>query len=207
MTIISHRGYWIKAEEKNTSLAFTRSFQMGFGTETDVRDHNGAIVIAHDIPSPENIPLASFLELYATSGLPLALNIKADGLQQILKQFIDRYQVTNYFVFDMSIPDMLLYLKMGMPVFFRQSEFEPITELYHDCKGVWLDAFKSTWYDENVISQHLMNKKQVAIVSDELHKRDFSAQWKMLKEMDCIQNEHLILSTDFPEKAAEYFTL
>ena len=72
---------------------------------------------------------------------------------------------------------------------------------------MWLDAFKSTWYDENVISQHLMNKKQVAIVSDELHKRDFSAQWKMLKEMDCIQNEHLILCTDFPEKAAEYFTL
>ena len=38
MQVISHRGYWKAASEKNTQTAFKRSFSLGYGTETDVRD-------------------------------------------------------------------------------------------------------------------------------------------------------------------------
>ena len=50
MIIISHRGYWIQPAEKNTEEAFSRSFERGMGTETDVRDHRGELVISHDMP-------------------------------------------------------------------------------------------------------------------------------------------------------------
>lgn len=41
MKIISHRGFWHNPSEKNTEMAFCRSFELGFGTETDVRDSLG----------------------------------------------------------------------------------------------------------------------------------------------------------------------
>ncbi|SQK72416.1 Uncharacterised protein [Tatumella ptyseos] len=37
MQILSHRGLWTTAEEKNSLQAFCQSFSAGFGTETDVR--------------------------------------------------------------------------------------------------------------------------------------------------------------------------
>ncbi len=205
MIIISHRGYWIKAVEKNTGIAFKRSFEMGFGTETDIRDRNGDLVIAHDAASSESISLTTFFDYYGQHDLLLALNIKADGLQEKLLEYIEEYRLDNYFVFDMSVPDTLLYLKKGMNVFCRQSEFEPITPLYDQCKGVWLDAFNGTWYDESVIAGHLSHNKKVAVVSDELHGREHAQQWKMLKEMECVYHESLVLCTDVPEEATEYF--
>jgi glycerophosphoryl diester phosphodiesterase len=45
MKIMSHRGYWRGEDEKNTTTAFSRSFDLGFGTETDVRDALGQLVI------------------------------------------------------------------------------------------------------------------------------------------------------------------
>jgi len=41
MLVISHRGYWKELAEKNRPIAFERSFALGFGTETDIRDYKG----------------------------------------------------------------------------------------------------------------------------------------------------------------------
>ena len=59
MIVLSHRGYWKTAVEKNTPTAFKRSFELGFGTETDVRDRNGELVISHDMPNGSEITLAA----------------------------------------------------------------------------------------------------------------------------------------------------
>ena len=61
MQVISHRGYWKTAAEKNTATAFARSFEMGFGTETDVRDLNGLLVISHDMPQHPTMTLRQYL--------------------------------------------------------------------------------------------------------------------------------------------------
>jgi hypothetical protein len=51
MQILSHRRYWKMDSEKNTKIAFERSFSLGFGTETDLmRDFGRKIVISHDMP-------------------------------------------------------------------------------------------------------------------------------------------------------------
>jgi hypothetical protein len=59
--IISHRGAWLEASEKNTEIAFRRSFDRGFGVETDVRDCAGELVIAHEMPDGKNVRLEAFL--------------------------------------------------------------------------------------------------------------------------------------------------
>ncbi len=82
MIVLSHRGYWKLPSEKNTKLAFERSFSMGFGTETDIRDRHSKLVISHDMADDKAIALEDFFAIYRQypSNLPLALNIKADGL-------------------------------------------------------------------------------------------------------------------------------
>jgi len=118
MGILSHRGLWRAPEEKNTTAAFLRSFELGFGTETDIRDCDGKLVISHDPPEAraEPLPLHVFLDLYDRhgNGLPLALNIKADGLQSRVCDHITAYGIRNYFCFDMSVPDTRGYPRAGV---------------------------------------------------------------------------------------------
>ena len=64
MEIISHSGYWYKNTEKNSDLAFRRSFSLNFGTETDVRDFDGKLVISHDVANKNCITIEKFFEIY-----------------------------------------------------------------------------------------------------------------------------------------------
>ena len=64
MQFISHRGFWLKPEEQNTGIAFTRALKAGFGIETDLRDHQGNIVISHDMPREGVMTFDYFLQMY-----------------------------------------------------------------------------------------------------------------------------------------------
>lgn len=211
MQIISHRGYWKVGTEKNKIVAFERSFNLGFGTETDVRDFNGELVISHDFPTSSKekmIYLEDFFNSYISIGnnLPLALNIKSDGLQEKLKTLIIKYNITNYFVFDMSIPDTLGYVKKEINFFSRQSEYELTPILYKECNGVWLDEFLTHWITSEIIEDHLKKNKVVCIVSPELHGRNNTREWANYKNFITNQfSDNLILCTDNPEEAKKYF--
>ncbi len=207
MQVLSHRGYWKTAEEKNTETAFSRSFTLGFGTETDVRDCNGALVISHDPPTGSPMPLDTFLTLYKQrgDGLPLALNIKADGLQGGLLSALQARDVENYFVFDMSVPDTLHYLNLGMNVFTRHSEYEPQPAFYEKAQGVWMDCFEGDWITEADIRGHLDAGKSVCLVSPDLHKRDYLSFWNAILAWNLQKESRLMLCTDYPEAAKEFF--
>ena len=208
MKIISHRGYWLNVGEKNTLRAFERSFEHGFGTETDIRDSLGRLVISHDIPSGKEQEFAEFLACAESATndnnpLTLALNIKADGLAQILTKELAKTSQLDCFVFDMAIPDMRQYLAQGIPVFTRMSEVERHPAYLDEAAGVWLDAFVNEWYDNSII-QTLMNLgKRVCIVSPELHGRPYLNQWDRLSVWG--HTEQVILCTDKPEEANVYF--
>lgn len=207
MQIISHRGYWQSKEERNELKAFERSFYSGFGVETDIRDTNGCLVVCHDIPIKGCLSVEQLFALYLRTGsdLPLALNIKADGLQVELKKLINKYDISNYFVFDMSVPDTLGYISEGLSFFTRQSEFEMIPSLYEPADGVWIDSFQHDWFNEEVIVRHLAEAKKVCLVSPELHGRDHLPLWERLKGYSIISTSDLVLCTDHPEEARRFF--
>ncbi|MCX8130436.1 MAG: glycerophosphodiester phosphodiesterase family protein [Clostridia bacterium] len=207
MNILAHRGFWTEQHEKNSMAAFKRAFDAGFGVETDIRDKDGELVISHDIPLNSVTTLHEFLEIYKQYGNQpyLALNIKADGLCRLLKEYLDSSRVENYFVFDMSIPDELEYIKSGLKVFTRQSEFEPLPVFYESSKGVWIDCFESDWIDYAKIMEHLSNKKQVCIVSPELHGRPAFPVWSAFCKAPIKQNNEVFICTDSPESARRFF--
>ena len=205
MKIISHRGYWKTMDERNTRAAFIRSFANGFGTETDVRDICGRIVISHDMPRGDEISFEEVLQIMGGRNLPLAINIKADGQIHLLMQLLKKYNHTNYFTFDMSIPDMVVQLASGARVFTGQSDLVPVPVLLEDCAGIWLDSFRSEWFGPSLVDDIIDNGKNVCIVSADLHKRDVSEQWKKILQCKKIESNAFILCTDIPDKAVEYF--
>lgn len=205
MRIISHRGYWLLPEEKNTCQAFQRSFEMGFGTETDIRDCSGVLVISHDPPSGCEMPLRDFLALHADcdNTLPLALNVKADGLQQAASELLAEFAVPEFFFFDMAIPDALGYLELNLPIYTRHSDIETELVLYESASGIWLDSFGPDWVEETVIKKHLNAGKHVCLVSPELHRRDHLEFWKHLAKWPITSHQNFILCTDYPVDAKE----
>ncbi len=205
--IIAHRGYWLDAVEKNTLIAFTRALENGFGIETDFRDLNKELVISHDIPSAGAMNASKFIDLYKKFPIsaPMALNIKSDGLHDLISQLIMHAKFKSSFVFDMAVPDMRGYLKIHVPTFTRLSEYEQYPAFLKDCKGVWLDAFESDWYGADIITFLLNQKKEIAIVSPELHGRSYLALWSLIKANDFHRNELVSICTDFPMEAKEYF--
>ena len=209
MQILSHRGYWKTAEEKNTRIAFERSFELGFGTETDLRDVCGKIVISHDMPKGDEITFEEVLQIMDGRNLPLALNIKADGQADEILRLLAKYNHTNYFTFDMSIPDLVVQVKKGVNAFSGMSDINRNAPLFEKVSGIWLDAFNEEWYNENDIFELLAQNKKVCIVSSDLHKRDTAKQWEMLKNSEIATDknigDNIMLCTDKPEEAKEYF--
>lgn len=203
MRILSHRGYWKNAKEKNTILAFDRSFKLGFGTETDVRDCGGNLFISHDMPNGSEMRLEDFLNIYNNCDLPLAINIKADGLAGQLNSIFKSANIKDWFVFDMSIPDTRDHFSIGNPVFVRMSEYEKEPPWIDKADGIWLDSFDNLWYGTNFVKDLLNRYKRVCIVSAELHNREESDQWKVIKPLTHYSN--LLICTDKPEEARSYF--
>jgi hypothetical protein len=211
MKIISHRGFWKETYEKNSKLAFSRAIKNGFGIETDVRDYCGSLVISHDIPSYKAQTFENFLICYLQDLIPktdppfLAINIKSDGLQSKLEELLKKYKITNYFVFDMSIPDAIGYLNSNINVFMRNSEHEVLSEFFGNINGIWLDQFYRDWYSLEYINTMLKRWGTICVVSPELHGRDYINCWKLLKKLPLKSINNIMLCTDYPLNAKEYF--
>lgn len=204
MIILAHRGWWEDAAEKNSEQALRRAFDAGFGVETDLRDHDGEIVVSHDPPTGgRHITLDQLLAWYARAGEPgrLALNVKADGLQQGMADGLVRHGISHAFVFDMAVPDAIVSIRRGLPCFTRESEFE-VPSFRDKAQGVWMDCFEEDWIGEEHVRTHLADGLSVALVSPELHGRAFEQAWQ---QWSGLAAEDVMLCTDHPAEAARHF--
>lgn len=192
----------------NSLAAFERSFRLGYGTETDFRDSAGRLVISHDLPAADSLDAEKVFGLLARhdNRLPLAINIKADGLQGLLESALKCYNIENYFLFDMSVPDAILSARRGLRVFTRHSDVESSPAFYEQAAGVWMDAFQDeNWLTPDAVVKHLDAGKRVCLVSPELHQRPRQAFWQRLRQHPVRHNSRLMLCTDVPEEATAYF--
>jgi hypothetical protein len=208
MKIVAHRGYWKSEIEKNSITSFRRALSLNFGIETDVRDYCDTLVISHDIPSGNEVKFDEFCNIYklSNSNQILAINIKSDGLQRKIKESLINYNINNFFLFDMSIPDSIQTYKQQLPFFCRQSEYEQKPSLYNEASGVWIDEFKSHWITENTIKMHLENNKKICIVSPELHNREYEDVWLHYRLIEKnLKIDSLMICTDYPKLAEEFF--
>lgn len=210
MKVLAHRGFWKTADEKNSLCALERAFSAGFGIETDIRDYKGRLVISHNIADESSFALENVFDSYCSHGCPgtLALNVKADGIQDKLQALLDKYDIRDYFMFDMSIPEQVVYRDRGFTFFTRISDIETSPVQYEDASGIWMDGFYNTdWIDEKSIAAHLKNGKKVCLVSPELHGKPYDRLWNIIKTNGLHPDENLLLCTDVPDEAVKYFAM
>jgi hypothetical protein len=206
-SVLAHRGYWRAPSERNSLAAFRRAFQSGYGAEIDVRDLDGELVVSHDPPLRGALALADVVDALTCSGSAgvLAVNVKADGLHARLAQALAHLDATQWFAFDMSVPDALGYVRAGLPTFTRHSDVEPDPVLLKDACGVWLDDFGGGWLAEEQIAAHLAAGRRVAVVSPELHGRDHLRVWEDWRSWQAWSDPRVSLCTDHPLEAHEVF--
>lgn len=209
MQILAHRGLWTESSEKNTMRSFRMALDKGFGIETDVRDLGSQLVISHEVPTCRAPRLVDLFELYRgyNSKACLAINIKSCGLASSINALLKSYGIPHYFCFDMAVPDTLDYLKTGLCVLARRSEFELENTVFEgSVSGVWWDDF----YGQNTLTQatasvYLESDKVLAIVSPELHNRPYKGVWASYCTFECLKSPKLYLCTDFPKEAQQFF--
>lgn len=207
MKILAHRGFWLAEREKNTPGALRRALENGFGFESDVRDYKGELVISHNIADETCQKAEEVFRMLADYGdqYCFAINIKADGLKDLLAGLLNTYRLSNYFTFDMSVPQMVEYAERGLTYFTRQSEVEPAPVLYDGAAGVWIDGFwGADWITEALLQSHIAAGKTVCLVSPELHGRPYRDFWERLRRMK-LDFDRVLLCTDKPGEAAAFF--
>jgi glycerophosphoryl diester phosphodiesterase len=206
-SLAAHRGLWATPTERNSLSAFCAAFAHGWGVELDVRDYDGSLVVSHDPPSSDALPFGPVVAAYLEHGCPgcLAVNVKADGLAELLARALRDVGHEHWFAFDMSVPDTLPYARAGLPFFARHSDVEPTPALYEEAQGVWLDDFSGGFIARHRIAEHLAAGKRVAVVSPELHRRDRVAIWEEWRRWDVWGSADVLLCTDEPTSAQEVF--
>lgn len=203
--ILAHRGYWKNKSEMNSIEAFQRAIEHGFGIETDLRDRSGQLIVAHDYNEPRFLKAEDLFNAFGDYPLTLAINVKSSGLESLVLDQLNRSRIQKYFVFDLSVPDLLRYQSLDMPLYTRLSEYESMGNLDNKAAGFWIDQFHSQWFNQELIRKILNTEKKMCFVSPELHGRDPFILWELLKGL---QNEFkqksVQICTDHPVQLKKF---
>lgn len=210
-SIIAHRGLWFTKSQRNSDDALVQALNEGFGIETDLRDLDGSVVISHDPPSLSS-QLSHFewlleqIQASPSSGR-IALNIKSDGLSNIISSHFNaiEFDTNQCFVFDMSVPDSLLYFKKRIPVYTRISEYETISHFLGCSDGVWVDNFTGSFSQVETAKDLIQKGTRATIVSSELHQRNHETLWNNIVDARLHLSPLFELCTDYPMEAFQFF--
>ena len=192
--IIAHRGVHSPKVSKNSIESFRIASSEGFGLETDIRDHQGEIFVSHDPITSSNTPKLIDVSLLSFEG-PVALNVKSDGLTKLE---VDRYvslKFEDYFYFDHSVPELLVYLKAELPVAQRVSNLEELR--FESIYDIWLDSFEDFESETAVELEILLKSHRVHIVSPELHGKNHLFLWNKIVPL-FLTVPNLTICTDLP---------
>jgi hypothetical protein len=190
---------------QNTIQALLSSLAEGFSVETDLREHKGTLRISHDIPNDMSPYWDEFLKGVDSQFDPpnsptLAINIKSDSLVELISK---RKILQDHFFFDMSIPESLKFIRSGLPIAQRMSEFESALLPKPGVNSkIWLDSFDKDWFIEaDTVLEILYSQPetQVILVSPELHGRDHNLAWAWFRDQ-FRQGRNLSICTDFPRE-------
>jgi glycerophosphoryl diester phosphodiesterase len=211
LQVLAHRGVWSAASQRNSLAAFADAFRHGFGVELDVRDSERRLVVCHDPADASALLFDEVLDLWAQSGgvQTIAINVKSDGLQVMLANALESRGVESYFVFDMSVPDLVGYRRTGLRYFSRQSDFEPQAFCVDRAAGIWFDGFERDWANLETVRTCVMQGLSAALVSPELHGREYRSYWATLRialtNWPAEARNRLWLCTDHPFECRAYF--
>lgn len=198
--IYAHRGIWETPDQQNSRQSIEAARLYGYGVETDFRSKSHSLVISHD-PYGDSNPLA--VDSVDFAEIPVALNVKEDGLLTKYEAFIIKYPNKFTFLFDGSIPEMVKIKEKKLPHGLRLSEYEK--DLPWDSQFLWIDGFYSNWWIESPEILNLVEKHFVIFVSPEIHGREIERAWEFFHFLYSKGIAKFGICSDLPKKLKAVF--
>jgi len=164
MKLICHR--------RNT-LADLVATPSKYGVEIDVRSRGEELILHHD-PFSDGVRFKEWLQAYKHG--TLILNVKEDGLEEPLTEFMKARGVVDYFFLDQSFPSLVKWSQSGeRRCAVRVSEYESI-ETAMSLSGyvdwVWVDCFSQLSLNHSAALRLQRAGFKLCLVSPELQGRD-----------------------------------
>ena len=153
------------------------------GVEIDLRSKDSRIILQHD-PYKNGEDFEKWLEVWF--GQFLILNIKEEGLEELIFKILLEREISNYFLLDQSFPFLHRTLRSGnKKVAVRVSDIESIeTALSVDSEWVWVDCFNGNWeFLLDMIPKLVNAKKKICLVSPELVRENSAKELSELKNL------------------------
>lgn len=161
MIIIKHR---------QNEISDLKQLPKNFGAEIDIRSQFNELILHHD-PFNKGQLLKNWLEHYDHKFL--ILNVKEEGLEEMIINLLEKFNISNYFFLDQSFPFLMKYSrKKNKHLATRLSDYENIkniVSLKNKVQWVWIDYFdKFSLNEKNINLVKKLNFKY-CLVSPELH--------------------------------------
>ena len=175
MIIIKHR---------QNEISDLKQLPKNFGAEIDIRSQFNELILHHD-PFNKGQPLKNWLEHYDHRFL--ILNVKEEGLEEMIINLLEKFNINNYFFLDQSFPFLMKYSrKKNKHLATRFSDYENIkniVNLKNKVQWVWIDYFdKFSLNDKNINLVKKLNFKY-CLVSPELHGENKILKIREVKEI------------------------
>jgi hypothetical protein len=170
-----------------------------FGVEIDLRLFEGELILAHD-PFVTGEKFENWLEGFHHK--TLILNVKEDGLENLITDLLKKKGISDYFFLDQPFPTLRKSALAGHSVAVRLSEFElPINSSDMNIKWVWLDSFGGNWDYLREHAEWLIESKfNLCIVSPELQGRhNLEEPQLILNKFEEMQLKPSAVCTKLPE--------
>jgi hypothetical protein len=151
-----------------------------FGVEIDVNTFLNKLVLKHD-PFGSGDLFKNFLKFYNHKFL--IINVKTEGLEKKILNYLIKYKIKNFFFLDSSFPYIFkLSKKLTKKFALRISDFESIETAYkmkNKVDWIWIDCFNNYNISLTEIKNLQSLKFKLCLVSPDLHNRKISFKDKL----------------------------
>lgn len=166
------------------TLSQLKEVSVEYGIELDIRYHENKLVLHHDPfhhhEEPKPCIFENILKNWKHNG-PMILNIKTEGIEKECISLMNKYNISNWFFLDLSMPYFAIYAERAYNneidyftaenLAVRFSEREPIEyalAFQNKAKWVWVDCFTEMPLNENNYKLLKNAGFKICIVSPEL---------------------------------------
>ena len=150
------------------------------GVEIDVNTHLDKLVLKHD-PFGTGDLLKNYLNLFKHKFL--IINIKIEGIEENILNYLNKLKIKNFFFLDSSFPYIFkLSKKLTRKFALRISDFESIETAYkmkNKIEWIWIDCFNNYNLSVKEIKKLQKLKYKLCLVSPDLHKRKIRIKDKL----------------------------
>jgi hypothetical protein len=140
------------------------------GVEVDIHALGSKLIVVHDA-FKDGLDFEKWL--ISCGNRFVIFNVKEEGIENKLLNYVNKFKIQNYFLLDLSFPSIMKLTQNNQKnIAVRVSEFEPIDgaiRMKENVKWIWLDCFKGfPLSKEEVMKVNEVNLK-ICLVSPELH--------------------------------------